>query len=377
MATEPVNRRAWIDVDLGAIRHNIAALRTYVGLRTEVMPVVKCDAYGHGMAETAQIAMTSGIDTLGVATLAEALALRKLFPAATICMLTPFAPSEAEELVLHHIVPMLADLESARIISLAGQKHRGSPRVHLEVDLGMGRGGVLPCHAGKIAEVVGRMPSMVISGMTAHFPCAETDAALTRSQFEVFQQARKAVEASDTRLKPVHCCASASMLIYPEMRLDMVRPGLLTYGIVPDVPAGTSVPSLKPAMALHAEVATVRSLPAGHTIGYGATHSLQRESKVALIPVGYGDGYSRYLSNKGSVLIGGMRAPILGRVCMDSMMVDVTDIPAAKPGSTATLLGAQGEERISVEELARLAETTPHDITTRFSRRVPRNYLNG
>lgn len=366
--------RAWAEIDLAAIRHNVTEIRSFVGHRVDVMPVVKADAYGHGASEVARAALAAGADWLGVATVAEGAALRKNLPTARICLFSPFRREEAEEIVAHQLIPFVSDLEGARAVSLRAQRMRSGVRVHLEVDTGMGRSGVLPHEAARLADYMGRMPAILLCGLATHFPSAEDDPEFTARQLSVLQTVREAVEATDTRLSHTHCANSAALLRCPASRLDMVRPGLLVYGILPDVPPDTPVPDLRPALTLKTRIALLRTLPKGHPISYGRTHVLARESRIATLPIGYGDGYPRTLGNTGHVLIGGRRAPLLGRVCMDMALADVTDIPDAGADSEVVLIGAQEAERIRVEEIARRTQTTAHDVTTRLTARVPRVY---
>jgi alanine racemase len=367
-----MTNRVVAEIDLGAIRNNVSEICGFVGPRVAVMPVVKADAYGHGALEVARVALESGADWLGVATVEEGVALRKVLPSVNIAVFAPINYDDAETVVLNRLTTFLSDMEGAQALSRAGQKLRGGARVHLEVDTGMGRSGALPDMAIRITKQVARMPSILICGLTTHFPSAEDGPDFTMMQLSQFLKTAEAVKETDTQLQHIHCANSAALLRYPGARMNMVRPGLLIYGIVPTVPESTLLPALRPALTLKTHVALVRALPEGHTISYGRTHILRRPSLVATLPVGYGDGYPRALGNFGEVLINGQRAPIIGRICMDVTMVDVTEIPNVEQGTEVVLIGAQGEDRITVEELARSIQTTEHDITTRLTARVPR-----
>jgi alanine racemase len=366
--------RVAAEIDLGVIRQNVAELRAHVGLRVEVMAVVKADAYGHGALEVARVAQEAGTEWYGVATVEEGVALRKILARPNIAVFSPFSHSDAEEIVLNHLTPFVGDLESAQVLSHAAQKLRGGARIHLEVDTGMGRSGILPDTASRVAGHIARMSSILVTGMCTHFPSAEDDPEFTAQQLSMFLRTAEAVRSTDTVLPHLHCANSAALLQYPASRLNMVRPGLLIYGIMPPVSDGIALPALAPALTLKARIVQIRSLPAGHTISYGRTHKLERSSRVATLAVGYGDGYPRALGNRGHVLIGGKRAPILGRVCMDVTIVDVTDIPQVQLGDEATLIGSQGLQRITVEEIARLTGATEHDVVLRLTQRVKRVY---
>jgi alanine racemase len=366
--------RVWAEIDLATVRHNVNAIRAHVGLRVDVMPVVKADGYGHGAAEVARAALEAGAEWLGVATVAEGVDLRALFPAAKICVFAPFQREECPEIVLNRLIPFLSDLEQARALSQTAQRLRAGAQVHLEVDTGMGRSGVLPEQAAQLANWIARMPAILITGLSTHFPSADEDPHFTLQQLRIFHQVRAAVEATDTRLSPVHCANSAALLRYPASRLDLVRPGLLTYGILPPVPPDTPIPPVRPALTLKTRIALVRKLPQGHTISYGRTYALPHPGRIATLPVGYGDGYPRALSNVGHVLVCGRKVPIVGRICMDVTMIDISNVPEAHAGAEVVLVGKQDEQEIRVEEIARLTQTTAHDVTTRLTARVPRIY---
>jgi alanine racemase len=368
--------RVQAEIDLSAIRHNLQLISSLVGLRVNVMPVVKANAYGHGAAEVARVAHAAGAEWLAVATVEEGVALRKLLPNASLCLLSPFSHDLAEEIVVNRLTPVVGDLETARALSRTAQRLRTGIKIHIELDTGMGRSGFLTDQAAKQCEIISRMPSIVINGMSTHFPSAEDDPEFTHAQIVAFMQVKKQVEATDTQLLYLHCANSAALLRYPESRMNMVRPGLLTYGIHPDIPSEFRIPDLRPALTLKSFIVQVRTLPAGHTISYGRTHTLSQPRRIATVPVGYGDGYPREMGNAGCALVSGRRVPVVGRVCMDMLTLDVTEIEDAAVGTEVVLIGAQGQERITVEKIARAAKTTEHEITTRLTARVPRLYHN-
>jgi alanine racemase len=369
--------RTWAEIDLAVVRENVSALRAHVGLRVDVMPVVKANAYGHGLLPVAKACVAAGAEWLGVATIEEALDIRRELPATNICLLSPFCPEDAEAIVVNHITPLVGDAESARILAVVAQKLRSVARFHLEIDTGMGRSGCIPEGVVRLQSILERLPAVAITGCATHFPCAEDNPEQTREALEVLLRIKGLVEDPGSPLRPVHCANSAALLLYPETCQDLVRPGLLTYGIWPDTRQAMPAVPLAPALAWKARICQVRSVPAGWPIGYGQTHRLEKDSRIAFVSAGYGDGYPRELSDKGHVLIAGRKAPILGRVNMDSIVADVTQIPEAAVGSVATLIGSQGAEEISVLDIARMAGTTPHDVTTRIAARVPRIYRNG
>jgi alanine racemase len=370
--------RAWAEVHLGALRSNIKALRVCLGANRRLMAVLKADAYGHGLLPIAQAAVEAGADWLGVATVAEGVALREAGLTAPIALLCPPAPlrAEMEALIAFQLTALLGDRET--LAALAQAKGDRAPEVHLEIDTGIGRSGVLPDQAVALWREA-LTAGMRVTGLAMHFAAAENatrrETALTEGQLRRFARTYQALTEAGAEFALVHLCNSPGALRPPAFSCDnLVRPGLLLYGIQSQDLKAPFTPGIAPVLTLKARVATVRALPAGHPISYGATHRLTRPSRVATVLIGYGDGYPRRLSNRGAMLVRGQRAPILGRVCMDQTVVDVTDIPDAAPGDIAVCIGARGEERISVEEIAALIKATPHEITTGLTPRVRRLY---
>ena len=368
--------RAWIEIDLGAIRTNMRRLRSLPGLKGRaIMAVVKADAYGHGLIPVAQAAVEAGADWLGIATVSEGTALRAAGVQAPVLLLCAPAPGEAERLLRCGLVASVGDTSTRDALAQAAHRlHLAEPpAVHLEIDTGMGRAGALPDEALKFwRETVAA--GLRVTGLMTHFADADGDAEATLAQQEAFLAVRRTLEEAGAHFDAVHMSNSAGALRLGAAEETMVRAGLLLYGIHPPL-SGVPPLSLQTAMRVKARVATVRSLPQGHPISYGATHRLARPSRVATVLIGYGDGYPRRLSNCGAMLLHGQRAPVLGRVCMDQTVVDVTDIPDVLPGEAAVCLGAQGGDRITVEELAVLLATTEHEITTCFTARLPRILL--
>jgi alanine racemase len=372
----PPDARAWIEVDLGAIRANMAQLHALPGLRNSaVMAVLKADAYGHGLVPVAQTAVEAGAAWLGVAAVAEGVELRQAGLQEPILLLCALAPGEATTLLRHGLVASVGDAATRDSLAAAARALglQAAPAVHLEIDTGIGRAGVLPEEAVPFwRETVAA--GLRVTGLMTHLSDADGDAELTLAQQSAFQAVRCALEEAGAQFEHVHLNNSAGALRPGAIGSTMFRPGMLLYGIQPSLPGHTPL-TLLPAMSVKARVGAVRSLPTGHPISYGATHRLTRPSRVATVLLGYGDGYPRRLSNCGSVLLHGRRAPILGRVCMDQTVVDVTDLPGVEPGEVAVCLGAQGAERITVEEIAALLATTEHEITTCLTARLPRVFL--
>lgn len=361
------------EIDLTAIRHNVGVIKEIVGPRVQVMAIVKADGYGHGAVEVARAALEAGATWLGIATVSEGIELRRAFPNVPIGHLPPYTLDGCDEVVEHTLTPFVSEVEGLKRLQNAASRQSKSTDFHLEIDTGMGRSGVAPHRALELANGAAGMSHVRLTGLATHFAAAESDRSFTEQQIATFDSAVSDIRASHA-VKLVHAANSPAILLYPGARYDMVRPGLLIYGILPEMPNLLDIPPLRPALTLKTQIALVRMLEAGQSISYSRTHVLNRTSRIATLPVGYGDGYPRGLSNVGKVLVCGRRASIVGRVCMDVTMVDVTDIPEAQVGSEVVLIGRQGEREIRVEEIARHVRTTEHDVTTRLTARVPRVY---
>ena len=390
MLTGTAKTRAWIEVDLSAIRANVHAAQRWAGAGAAVLGVVKADAYGHGMLPVARAAAASGAAWLGAATVQEGCDLRQSGLDVPICLLCPFAPDEAAALIEHAITPLVGDaasidalacvLNASSVSAVSTSSASLSPAltfpgasrrrfaVHLDIDTGIGRAGVSPTQAVELWHRATRS-GLDVTGVSTHFADADNaDETLTREQEGLFERALAELEQAGARFGWTHTANSHALTRRFGAGANLVRPGLLLYGLGP-----AAFPCV-PAMTLKAVVATVRDLPVGHSISYGATHRLARPSRVATVLIGYGDGYPRRLSNQGQMLLRGRRVPILGRVCMDQTVVDVTDLPDAQPGDEAVCIGAQGSDCITAHEIASQIDATPHEITTCLTARLPRFY---
>jgi alanine racemase len=372
MGTEnlPLFSRTTVVIRRSALAHNVEWLRKRLPPRTRIMAVVKANAYGHGAALLAPALQQVGVDAFGVAATAEARELRDAGVTAPIYLLSPVLPDEAEAVLSTRAVCLVQDVDFVRRLSQEACRHGQSQEVHLKVDVGMSRFGVSPERAAQIAQAIEDMPNVRLTGIATHFPCADSDADLTRSQWNLFE--RIAGEVSHRLGRPLmrHAAASAAVLNVPEASADMVRCGLLVYGIAPSGYRSAEL-GLRPALSLHTRVTALRRISAGTSVGYGATFIARRETLVATVPVGYGDGYLRALGNRAQVLLRGRRVPVIGRVCMDQMMLDATDT-GAEIGDVVTLIGRQDGEEITVNEVAGWLGTTPHEVTTLLSARVHR-----
>ena len=365
----------YIEVDLDAIAHNAQAIKAHIGPHVHLIAVVKANAYGHGMVEVARTALQHGASWLAVGRVDEGIALREAGITAPILVMGYSLPGDVEDAIARALTLTVADLASVETVSALARRLGRPIPVHVKVDTGMGRFGVLPDEVLSFVAEVSALPGVRIEGLYTHFAVAElADKEYTWHQFRIFQKVRAELEAARYRIPVYHVANSAAMLDLPEMHLDAVRVGIALYGLPPSGEVAATVP-LRPALSLKSHVARVRTLPAGSSISYGRTYITQRDTPVALIPVGYGDGYHRVLSNRGMVLINGRRAPIVGRICMDQFVVDISEVGPVELNSEVVLIGRQGDECITAEEVAAWAETINYEIVTGLSPRVPRLYV--
>ncbi len=369
--------RVWAEIDLDALRHNIAEVRRQIGNR-KMLFAIKADAYGHGLRVIASAAWQL-VDAFGVASVEEGVSCRQAGANATpILILSPTPEEEIPELFQYHLTPTITEMNFARQLSREAVRRNQALSVHIEVDTGMGRTGVSTTEALEFITAVTRLPGIKLAGVFTHFPAADTDITFTRQQVEEFNHLISELHARGITGFLRHAANSAGCLNIPEAHLDMVRPGLMLYGIMPvsyHFGHRRAELNLKPVMSLRSRIVNLRSIPAGVSISYERNYFTSRPSGIAVISAGYGDGYPYSLTNKGYALLHGQRAPVVGNVSMDLTMLDVTDIPGAKLGDTVTLLGAAEGKKICANELALLAGTIPYEIICRVSPRVPRLYI--
>lgn len=361
-------------VDLSALRANLRTVRRLVGPGVEILAVVKADAYGHGDIETARALCAEGVGRLGVATVAEAARLREAGVDAAILVLGSLYPGDASALVRYSLEPVVSNLELLRQLDAFGAKHGAEIPCHLKLDTGMGRLGFLPDAVGEWLPELDGLEAVRLKGVMSHFAKAEEpESASCRGQLKAFRRTLEQIREAGHEPPLAHMANSAAIMGLPEARFDMVRPGGMLYGIYSHPPLAELV-RLAPVLTWKTRVLQIKTVPKHSPISYGGTFMTCRESVIAILPVGYADGYKRSLSNKAAVLIRGRRAPVVGRVTMDLTMADVTDIAGIQPGDEVALLGTQGGETISAEEMAGWANTISYEILTSISPRVPRYY---
>mgnify|MGYP000241629863 CR=1 FL=1 len=367
----------WAEINLDSLKYNIKAIKKHVGEGVQVIAVVKANAYGHGAVMIAKSALSSGAERLAVHRAEEGIALRKAGIKAPILIMGYTPVQAASEVVEYSLTPTVVTLEFAREISLKNSilKRSTSVPIHIKVDTGMGRFGLLPDEVPSFCKALEAIPGIKIEGIFTHFATADaSDQTYLRNQLATFNNVLKELKKSGTSVPMRHACNSAATMILPEAHFDAVRPGISIYGLNPSdewEPPFT----IHPVLSLKSRVVRIRTLPAGSCIGYGYTFTTPRAMKVALVPLGYGDGYHRILSNRGEVLIRGSRARILGRVSMDQIVVDVDHIPSVEMEDEVVLVGRQGTEVIRSEEVAKAANTINYEVTTSLLPRVARVYI--
>ena len=367
----------WAEIDLDAIAFNAAGLKAHAGGKAELMATVKANAYGHGAVPVARAAMEGGATRLAVHRTLEGVQLCQAGITAPILIMGYTLPAESERVVRWGLTPTVNSRPQAEALSAAAVAQGKVLPVHVKVDTGMGRYGLLPAEVPDLVRFLSGLPGLALEGLYTHYAIADlADKTFTRHQFSIYMDVVQQLKTAGFTFPLKHVSNSAAALDLPEMALDMVRCGIALYGLRPSDEVEPAVP-LRPALTLKSRIVRVRTLPAGSSISYGRTCITDEPMRVALVPVGYGDGYHRILSNRGAVLIHGRRAPIVGRVCMDQFVVDVSHIPAVQLHDVVVLIGRQGTGHIPAEEVARWAETINYEVTTSLLPRVARVYMGG
>ncbi|MDF1514100.1 MAG: alanine racemase [Anaerolineae bacterium] len=361
----------WAEIDLDAIAENVQAVKQFVGPNTELIASVKANAYGHGLGPVARTAIEAGAGMLAVHRIQAAVALREAGVSAPILLLGHTLPSGIDLMLAHHVTPTLVDWETAQLFSNRAER---SVAVHIKIDTGMSRYGLEPEKAVDFARFVANLPHLELQGLFSHFATAdEADLRYAREQLTLFNAILNTLREDGYEVPLPHICNSAGLVNLPEAHLAAVRPGILIYGMSPS--EDTLPPfQLNPALTLKSTVIHVRDLAPGKTISYGRTFTTRVPIRVALISLGYGDGYPRLISNRGDVLIHGERAPIRGRICMDQFVVEVTHINNVQVGDEIVAIGVQGDDIITPEEVAGWAETNNYEIVTGLLPQVVRAY---
>ncbi len=367
----------WAEINLSALAHNLGEVRRLVGSDTEIAAVVKANAYGHGLVEAARTFLSAGADRLAVARVEEGLALRAAGIDAEILVMGFSPPFLYDAALEHRLTLTVFDPNLAEVLSDTAGRRRDTARVHLELDTGMGRLGI-PVDRDVYRRVasIAFLPHLEIEGLYTHFANADrADKTHAQQQLVAFVEVVCSLGQDGIDIPLLHAANSAALIDLPESRLNMVRPGIMLYGLYPSAEVDREQVDLRPAMTLKAQVGFVKRVPAGFCVSYGSTYTTPAPTVLATVPCGYGDGYSRRLSNRGTVLIHGKRAPVVGRVCMDYIVVDVGHIPDVVVGDEVVIFGRQGESELHVDEVASLLDTINYEVVCAVSARVPRVYV--
>ncbi len=359
-------------IDLDALAFNFRQLQKMVPKGVKILAVVKADAYGHGAVPISRKLEKLGVEYLGVAIAEEGVELRKGGVRTPILVLGGIYDGDIEKILRFNLTPVVFHKEALKSISKVAQRGKKKVRVHLKVDTGMGRLGVPLSLWPNFLKEIPHFPKVEVEGILSHFSMmSEED--YSRHQWDQFLGAVKCAEELGIRCKYLHMASSAMLTTSSYYSGSLVRPGIMLYGAYPS-PVLKNLVHLKPVMTLKTRIHFLKSVPSGFRISYGGTFVTRRESLIATLPIGYADGYSRTLSNRGEVLVRGKRAPVVGKVCMDFIMVDVTDIPKASLGDEVVLIGNQGKEIITAEEIADRMNTISYEVFCSVGKRIPRIY---
>ncbi len=376
---------AWTEINLGAIRHNVQTLKKKVGKAVRLMAVVKADGYGHGAVKAAKIALKNGASWLGVARLSEAVKLRKANINAPILIFGYVRNCDVETIAEYDLTITLFNQKMAEDIALEALRQGVYITAHLKVDTGMGRVGLLPDHlraqpalnndAAREIRIISTLENIRLEGIYTHLASADSmDKTYTEYQLENFDILLEELTKNGVRFSLRHVANSACIIDLPHASYNMVRSGISIYGLYPSREIQQANVLLKPAMSLKSVITSLKNVPPGFKVSYGGIYTTQITTKIAIVPVGYADGYPRLLSSNGFMLVRGKRAPIAGRVCMDQTMIDVGHIPMVKPGDEVVLMGKQGDEEITADEIAQRTKTINYEIVSMLANRLPRVY---
>jgi len=369
------SRPAWIEIDLGRLRKNLRLIRRELGNAVHLMAVVKDEAYGHGALDLARIALEEGAWGCGLSTLEEALALRSAGIHAPLVLLGQRQEEELPWCVEHNLIVCVNDAATVRALARAAAAQRKRIPVHLKVNTGMSRYGVRWDEAMDLIEQINAEKALLLQGVMTHFAQSdEADKTFANLQISRFDEVTNALRQSGLAMPMQHLCNSGGFLDLPGARRDMVRIGILMHGVFPSLVC-RRIPGIQPVMSVKARIAAVQNLKPGEVVGYGMRYAAATPRRIAVLPIGYGDGFPR-VRNEGAVLIRGRRAPLIGGVAMDALTVDITGIPDAQMWDETVIMGCQGGEEITVRDLAKLKNSVTYDILTNWRLRLRRKYVN-
>jgi len=370
---------AWAEVDLKAIAHNIHELRRITNPKARFMAVVKANAYGHGIIEVARQSLENDVEVLGVTNIEEGIQIRKAGINAPVLILSYAPPEQSKELIEFDLTQTVYSYETAKSLSEAASAYGKKIRVHIKVDTGMGRLGLLRrIKDSSVSEVesISRLPMLELEGIYTHFATADkSDRSYASKQFEIFMDFLNQLRIAGLEIPVTHAANSAAIINMPETHLDMVRAGISIYGLYTSEEVDRSIIKLKPAMELKTKIIHLKKVPAGFKVSYGITYETEKPTTIATVSIGYADGFNRLLSSKGRMLVCGHSAPIVGRVCMDLTMLDVGEIPEVVMEEEVVVFGKQGNSSITVDEIASTINTINYEVVSTIMDRVPRIYL--
>jgi alanine racemase len=364
-------RPAYLEIDLDALAFNAKSIKKKLGAGVEMLVVVKADGYGHGAYPVSRVVLENGADSLGVAILEEGIELREKGVEAPIVNLYPEPHQRAKRVVEYDLEQVVTDLRLVRSLSREANKQNKLCNVYIEIDTGLGRYGVMPEDCRKLVKEIKRLPHIRLKGILSQFSTADARKKdFAYQQLNVFENTLDELQSFSNHIPIKSIANSGAVLDIPASYFNHVRVGHLLYGLYPSSETSESI-RVKPAMSLKSRVVFIKEVGKGTPISYGKTYVTLGKTKIATIPLGYADGYSRLLSNKGEVLIKGKRAKVVGRVCMDAFMVDVSHIPGVKVGSQVVVIGRQGKDQITAHDLGQWTNTFAYEIMTRMGKRLP------
>lgn len=371
-----MDKRTWAEVDLDAIAHNIKEIRKITNPNSKIMAVVKADAYGHGFLEVTRTLLENGADRLAVAVLQEGKQLRSRGVSVPILILGASGEDAVEDLINFDITPSVFTYEFAKALSYRAEQKEKVTKIHIKVDTGMSRIGFLAGENNEeiVEEIlkISRLPYIEIEGIFSHFATSdEYDKEYTLLQYSRFMDVCNKLEEKGLHIPIKHICNSAGIMMYPEMHLDMVRPGVILYGMYPSDEVDKSKLDLIPAMTLKSTITHVKEVEAGRGVSYGKEYITENETKIATVPIGYADGYLRKLAHEGKMIVNGVKVPIIGRICMDQCMIDVTNVHNIDKGDEVIIFGREG---VTIDDLAAWLETINYEVSCVIGKRIPRIY---
>ena len=371
-----MDKRTWAEVDLDAIAHNIREIRKITNPNAQIMAVVKADAYGHGFLEVTKTLLENGADRLAVAVLQEGKQLRSRGVTVPILILGASGEETVEDLINFDITPSVFTYDFAKALSYEAERKEKVTKIHIKIDTGMSRIGFLAGDdneeiANEIIKI-SKLPYIEVEGIFSHFAASdEYDTSYTHMQFERFMDVCNKLNEKGLDVPIKHICNSAGIMMYPEMHLDMVRPGVILYGMYPSDEVDKSRLDLKPAMTLKSTVTHIKDVPAGRGVSYGREYITEGTTKIATVPIGYADGYLRKLAKEGKMIVNGTLVPIVGRICMDQCMIDVTNVNNIDRGDEVIIFGSTG---VTIDDLASWLETINYEVSCVIGKRIPRIY---